>query len=113
VSALLCSAKTQSPPIAAYCYFADKGELYRIVISRAFNEPSSLLDAKPTKPESAADHWQQIAVLFGNVTTILTRNDRLAELGRGIYREAKAQAAIIDLLELLPTRFERLIESGR
>lgn len=97
----------------AYYYFADKGELYRAVIERAFNELAGLLDVEPARPESAAAYWQQIALLFGNVTTILKPNDRLAELGRGIYREAKAQAAIADLLELLHARFERLIESGR
>jgi AcrR family transcriptional regulator len=97
----------------AYYYFADKGELYRAVIERAFNELARLLDVKSTKPDSVADYWQQTAVLFGNVTTILKRNDRLAELGRGIYREAKAQAAIADLLEHLHRRFERLIESGQ
>jgi AcrR family transcriptional regulator len=97
----------------AYYYFSDKGELYRAVIERAFNELASLLDVEPAEPESAAAYWQQTAVLFGNVTTILKRNDRLAALGRGIYREAKAQAAIADLLEFLHIRFERLIESGQ
>lgn len=97
----------------AYYYFVDKGELYRAVIERAFNELANLLDAEPAKPETAVDYWQQIAVLFGNMTTILKRNDRLATLGRGIYREAKAQAAIADLLALLHSRFERLIESGQ
>lgn len=97
----------------AYYYFADKGELYRAVIERAFNELASLLDVEWTKPDSAADYWRQIAVLFGNLTTVLKRNDRLAELGRGVYRDAKAQAAIADLLEALHRRFERLIESGQ
>ncbi|MBS7703791.1 hypothetical protein [Chelatococcus asaccharovorans] len=40
-------------------------------------------------------------------------NDRLAELGRGIYQEAAAQTAIADLLEALHTQFERLIEAGQ
>lgn len=97
----------------AYYYFADKGELYRAVIERAFNELAGLLDVEPTKPESAADYWQQTAVLFGNVTTIFKQNDRLADLGRDIYREAKAQAAIADLLEFLHGRFGRLIENGQ
>ncbi len=97
----------------AYYYFADKGELYRAVIERAFDEFVDLLEVAPTEPENTAAYWQQIAALFGKVTTILQRNNRLAEIGRGIYREARAQAAIVDLLERLHTQLARLIETGQ
>lgn len=97
----------------AYYYFADKGELYRAVIERAISELADLINAKPIQPESAADYWEKTVALFGRVTAVLKQNDRLAELGRGIYREAAAQAAIADLLEALHTRFERLIEAGQ
>ncbi|MCM5559196.1 TetR/AcrR family transcriptional regulator [Pleomorphomonas sp. JP5] len=97
----------------AYYYFADKGELYRAVIERAFSEFAGLLEVAPAAPDSAAAYWQQIAALFGNVTTILQQNERLAEIGRGVYREARAQIAIVDLLENLHSRFERLIETGQ
>lgn len=97
----------------AYYYFADKGELYRAVIERAFNELAGLLEFGLTAPDSAAAYWQQIAGLFGDVTAALKRNDRLADLGRGIYQEARAQAAIADLLELLHGRFGQLVENGQ
>lgn len=97
----------------AYYYFTDKGELYRAVIERAIAELASLIDVRPVQPESVADYWQQTAALFGHVTAVLKRNDRLAELGRGIYREAAAQTAIADLLDALHTQFERLIETGQ
>lgn len=97
----------------AYYYFADKGELYRAVMERAFNELAGLIEFGLTEPDSATAYWQQIAGLFGDVTAALKQNDRLADLGRGIYREAKAQAAIADLLELLHGRFGRLIENGQ
>ena len=97
----------------AYYYFADKGELYRAVIERAITELAGLIDASPVQPESVADYWQQTAALFDHVTAVLKQNDRLAELGRGIYREAAAQAAIADLLDALHTQFERLIETGQ
>tara|TARA_R110002020_G_scaffold10417_7_gene40059 strand:+ start:25 stop:684 length:660 start_codon:yes stop_codon:yes gene_type:complete len=97
----------------AYYYFADKGELYRAVIERAITELARLIDAKPLQPESVADYWQQTAALFGHVTEVLQQNDRLAELGRGIYQDVAAQAAIADLLEALHARFARLIEAGQ
>lgn len=97
----------------AYYYFADKGELYRAVIERAITELAGLIDASPVQPESVADYWQQTAALFDHVTAVLKQNDRLAELGHGIYREAAAQAAIADLLDALHTQFERLIETGQ
>ncbi|MQP67987.1 TetR family transcriptional regulator [Niveispirillum sp. SYP-B3756] len=97
----------------AYYYFADKGKLYRAVIEHAITELACLIDAKPVQPESVADYWRQTAALFGHVTAVLKRNDRLAELGRGIYQDAAAQAAIADLLEALHARFERLIEAGQ
>ncbi|MCM5553170.1 TetR/AcrR family transcriptional regulator [Pleomorphomonas sp. NRK KF1] len=97
----------------AYYYFADKGDLYRAVIERAFDEFVGLLEVAPTEPENTAAYWQQIAALFGNVTTILQRNDRLAEIGRGVYREARAQTAIVDLLERLHAYLARLIETGQ
>ncbi|MQP66932.1 TetR family transcriptional regulator [Niveispirillum sp. SYP-B3756] len=97
----------------AYYYFADKGELYRAVIERSFDEFSSLLDAQFTELGSVAEYWRQIAVLFGNVTAVLQRNERLAELGRGIYRDAMAQDAVADLLERLHGRLCRLIENGQ
>jgi AcrR family transcriptional regulator len=97
----------------SYYYFADKGELYRAVIERAITELAGLIDASPVLPESIADYWEQTAALFGHVTAVLKQNDRLAELGRGIYREAAAQAAIADLLDDLHTQFERLIETGQ
>ncbi|WP_054308825.1 TetR/AcrR family transcriptional regulator [Mesorhizobium sp. 1M-11] len=97
----------------AYYYFADKGELYRAVIERAITDLSRLIDAKPVQPESVADYWRQTAALFGNVTAILKQNERLAKLGRGIYRETAAQAATTDLLEALHARFQQLIEAGQ
>ena len=97
----------------AYYYFADKGELYRAVIERAITELARLIDAKPLQPESVADYWQQTAALFGHVTEVLQQNDRLSELGRGIYQDVAAQAAIADLLEALHARFARLIEAGQ
>jgi len=97
----------------AYYYFADKGELYRAVIERAISELARLIDAKPIQPETVADYWQQTAALFGHVTATLSQNDRLAELGRGIYQDVAAQAAIADLLEALHARFARLIQAGQ
>ncbi|MDF3811275.1 MULTISPECIES: TetR/AcrR family transcriptional regulator [Rhodopseudomonas] len=97
----------------AYYYFADKSELYRAVMERAITELADLIDAKPVQPVSIADYWRQTAALFGNVTMVLGQNHRLAELGRGIYREATAQAAIADLLDALHTQFARLIEAGQ
>ena len=47
------------------------------------------------------------------MTEVLQQNDRLAELGRGIYQDVAAQAAIADLLEALHARFARLIEAGQ
>ncbi|GEO85406.1 MULTISPECIES: TetR/AcrR family transcriptional regulator [Alphaproteobacteria] len=97
----------------AYYYFADKGELYRAVIERAITELTGLIDARLPTPDSAVSYWRQTGALFGKVTTILKRNDRLAELGRGIYREAAAQTAIADLLVPLHDHLERLIETGQ
>ena len=97
----------------AYYYFADKAELYRAVIERGINELAGLIDARPVQPESVADYWQQTAALFVHVTAVLKQNDRLADLGRGIYREAAAQTAVAGLLDALHTEFERLIETGR
>lgn len=97
----------------AYYYFADKGELYRAVIERAITQLAHLIGAKPVRSESIVDYWRQTAALFGEVTAILKRNDRLAELGRGIYREAAARDAITDLLEALHAQFRKLIEAGQ
>ncbi|WP_180901885.1 TetR/AcrR family transcriptional regulator [Martelella soudanensis] len=97
----------------AYYYFADKSELYRAVIERAIAELADLINARPVQPESIADYWEQSAALFGHVTATLKQNDRLAELGRGVYQEAAAQAAIADLLEAFHAQFERLIEAGQ
>lgn len=97
----------------AYYYFADKGELYRAVIERAIAELADLINARPVQPESIADYWEQTAALFSHVTATLKQNDRLAELGRGVYQEAAAQAAIADLLEAFHAQFERLIEAGQ
>ena len=97
----------------AYYYFADKAELYRAVIARAFDALSGLLAFEPNEAGTAAAYWQQIASLFENVSAVLGQNDRLADLGRGIYREAKAQAAIADLIDRLHDRLAGLIERGQ
>lgn len=97
----------------AYYYFADKGELYRAVMERAFAQFADLLDVDPTTANSAEDYWQRLADLSGSVTTVLKQNNRLAELGRGVYRDEKAQTAIADLLADLQAQFERMLQQGR
>ncbi|WP_339442914.1 TetR/AcrR family transcriptional regulator [Pseudomonas hunanensis] len=97
----------------AYYYFADKGELYHAVIERAMAELAGLLDARLPTTDSALSYWHQTAALFGKVTVIFQQNDRLAELGRGIYREATAQAATEDLLGGLHGQLKRLLETGQ
>ncbi|MXP26694.1 TetR family transcriptional regulator [Altererythrobacter indicus] len=97
----------------AYYYFADKGELYRAVIERAITKLADLIDARPVQANSVDHYWQQIAALFGNVTLVFKENDHLAELGRGIYREAAAQEAITDLLEALHIRLQKVIDAGQ
>lgn len=97
----------------AYYYFGDKGELYRAVIARAFSDLAGLLDVDLSEVGSVTGYWQQIAALFETVTAVLGTNARLADLGRGIYRDATAQEAIADLLGLLHGRLGRLIEHGQ
>lgn len=97
----------------AYYYFADKAELYRAVMERAFEQFSALLDMEPVEPTSAEEYWQRLATLFANVTRILKHDHRLAELGRSIYLDEKSQAAIADILADMQGRFERFLEQGR
>ena len=97
----------------AYYYFTSKGELYRATIERALAELAVLIEARPIKPHSPADYWEHIAALTANVTKVLGENDLLAELGRGVYREAAAQEAIQDLLEDLHARFRQVVEVGQ
>lgn len=97
----------------AYYYFTDKGELYRAVIERALAVFADALGARLPAPESASGYWLEVAEFFAKVTTFLKRDERLAELGRGIYREAAAQTAVADLLDILHDHLKRLIEVGQ
>lgn len=97
----------------AYYYFSDKGELYRAVVERALEDLAARLPIEPKQPETAEAFWSALAAFFTGLTTVLRENDRLAELGRGIYRDARAQVAIADLLEDLHARFGRWIEDGQ
>ena len=50
---------------------------------------------------------------LGRITQVLGENARFAELGRGIYREAAAQAALAGPLETLRGHVEALVAAGR
>ena len=97
----------------AYYYFADKGELYRAVIARAFDELAGLVTFDDAGARTANGFWLELGAFFERLTVVLGQNDRLAELGRGIYREARAQEAIADLLDTLRARFVQVMERGR
>jgi len=97
-----------------YYYFADKGALYLAVIERALAELGTALDAHMPAPDgTAAEFWRETAALFGRITQVLGENARFAELGRGIYREAAAQAALAGPLETLRGHVEALVAAGR
>lgn len=97
-----------------YYYFADKSALYRAVIERALAELGAALDARlPAPGGTAAEFWCETAALFGRITQVLDENTRFAELGRGIYREAAAQAALAGPLEMLRGQVEALVTAGQ
>ena len=97
----------------AYYYFADKGELYRAVIDRALTVLAGLVKAKPIASASPQAFWNDMAGFFERLSTVLQQRDDLAELGRGIYREASAQAAIADLIANLERGFAGLVVIGQ
>lgn len=97
----------------AYYYVADKADLYRAVIERAFERLMDHVGGEFPNPRTAAEFWSAVRNLLTRLTAALKNNERLALLARGIYEGSQTQAALAEPLSRVRTRLAELATMGQ
>lgn len=97
----------------AYYYIADKADLYGAVIERALDRLASRIDLRFGEPSGVNEFWEQIGGFLAALTRLLSEDERLATLARGIYEGPRTQAALAGPMRRIRMALDRTVSTGR
>lgn len=97
----------------AYYYISGKADLYRAVCERAFRQLVAVVNYKPIACNSPDEFWRELQGLFVRLIGVLNADRSLAQLGRGVYASAHAEAALKEPLNLLQLYLQSVVQTGQ
>lgn len=83
---------------AMYYYFADKADLCRTVVGRAFRQLAEQVGGLG-EFDDAAGFWREVSAMSGRAIEVVMADPKVGELGRLIYGEGSNSEVLRDLVD--------------